>query len=382
MIPRCPRVYAALAGGLVAAVLAGCSSSGSSSTATSGGTAGSATAGSATGSAGLAAAKANVDARLHDPATIGPATAIGKPIPKNKTIVYIDCGAIVCTNIGSSLQAASTELGWTFKSIQAQPTSQSIQAAFDAAIRLHPSGVASVGFTTATYRRELATLKADGIPVLSASGTDPVGNGLDLQLQSAQSPTAMALLADKAIVDNGGKGDIGMILLTGYPIIVDYGNDFSAEIAKNCPACKVTTLQIQPTAIGTTAAASIANFLRANPGIKQIYLGYDDLAQGLASAVKNVGASMPEVYGWAPTPADMSLVQTGGQTVVVPQDTDTMGWQLADAFARYFTNESLTPDESWEPWVLWGKEYNNVPGSDTPTVVASYQAQFEKLWGK
>jgi ABC-type sugar transport system substrate-binding protein len=330
----------------------------------------------------LTAAKANVDAHLHDPATIGPATPIGKPIPKDKTIVYIDCGAIVCTNIGSSLQAASTELGWTFKSIQAQPTSQSIQAAFDAAIQLHPSGVASVGFTTATYRRELATLKAAGIPVLSASGTDPVGNGLDLQLQSAQSPTAMALLADKAIVDNGGKGDIGLVLLTGYPIIVDYGNDFSAEIAKNCSACKVTTLQIQPTAIGTTAAASIANFLRANPGIKQIYLGYDDLAQGLASAVKNVGASMPEVYGWAPTPADMSLVQSGDQTVVVPQDTDTMGWQLADAFARYFTKESLTPDESWEPWVLWGKEYNNVPDSDTPTVVASYQAQFEKLWGK
>jgi ribose transport system substrate-binding protein len=383
--------------GLLAGTLVGCGSSSKSSTATGGGGGSSSTvavapSGSTQASigsqvsntaAGLAAAQQNVNSHLQDPTSIGPTTPVGKPIPTGKTIVYINCGAQACTNAGASLKAACAVLGWNYKEIAAQPTPESIQAAFEAAVRMKPDGVASLGFSTVSYQRQLAELKAAGIPVLSDTGTDPVGNGLLLQLQSAQTAQAMALLADKAIVDDGGKGDIGNVVLTGYPIVKLYGDEFAAEIKKNCPACTLTELQIQPAQIGTTASSTIANFLRANPNVKQLFLSYDDLGNGLAAAVQGAGASAPKTYGWAPTQTGMADLRSGVQTAAVPQDQLTIGWQLADAFARSFTGQSVGPDMTWENFVLWSKEYNNLPPSDNnPPVIANYQDQFKKLWGK
>ena len=67
----------------------------------------------------------------------------------------------------------------------------------------------------------------------------------------------------------------------------------------------------------------------------------------------------------------------------MPIDSLNVGWQWADAFARLFTGQSVDADAGWEDFVLWSKDYNNLPSSsNNPPVIASYQDQWKKLWNK
>ena len=387
-------VTAAAVSAVLALAMSACSSSGGSDGGSSGSTGGSSSGGTSSGGAdnggltgaaakGFAAAQANVQAHIKNPTSIGPTTPIGKTIPTGKTIDYVNCGAEACTNAGTALKAAAAVLGWKVKEINAQPTPQSIQAAFDQVVRDKPDGVASAGFAVASYQRELASLKAAGIPVFSSTGTDKPGNGLLLQLTSPQTPVAMQLVADKVTVDSKGKGDILNVNLTGYPIVKDYTSEFAAGIRKHCPGCTLNNLSVNPASIGKDAPSTLANYLRSHPKVKYVFLGYDDVGIGLESAIKNAGISMPKTYSWAADGPGLAGLATGERTATVPYDTPVVAWQWADAFARLFTGGTVAPDTKWEDFVLWSKDYDNLPSNvKTTPVVADYQDQFKKLWGK
>jgi ribose transport system substrate-binding protein len=360
-------------------VLAACGSSNSSSSSST-------TSSAATGSPGLTAAKANVQKRTTPPTSIGPTTPIGKSIPTGKKVVYIDCGVEGCILTGNALEAAAKVLGWHVQRISATPTPQGIQAGFAAAIRAKPDAVVADGFPEVVFQRQLAQLKSMNIPYVSINSTDPVGNGLVAQLVGPRTiAQATTLVADKTIVDSGGHGNVGVLALTGYPIVADYTKAYTDEIAKNCPGCTTKTLALQPTDINVDAASKIANFLQANPSIKYLFFSYYDLASGLSSALATAGVSMPKTYGWSLGAAGTAAVRSGALTAGVPQDYVMQGWQIADTLARQFTADSLAPDNNWGGFVLWSKEYNNVPpvsAGPAPPTVSEYQQQFMKLWGK
>jgi ribose transport system substrate-binding protein len=361
-----------------AAGLSACGGSNSSSDATAGG---SSTTSAPSGA--LAAAKANVVAHSKAPAHIGPTQPIGKAIPTGKKIVYINCGAEACVNVGKSMDEAAKVLGWTVKHINTQPTPQAIQAAFQEAVRQNPDGVAELGFDKVSFERQLAELKAKKIPVLAATGTDLSGSGIDLQIiPPVENSKSTRLLADKIAVDSSGTGDVGVVELTGYPVIKIYTDAFKDQLGKSCPGCSSKSIQIQPTSIGKDAASKIANFLRANPKIGYLFLSLDDLGDGLPAAVKNAGAKLPKTYGHAPTAPGLAALGTGERSAATPGPTPEIAWQFMDAFARSFTGQSMKPDEGWQGTVLWSKENGNLPTSASLPVVTDYQAQFSALWGK
>jgi ABC-type sugar transport system substrate-binding protein len=367
----------------VAACGSSSSNSSSSSSSTSSGSSSSGSSSGSTGSSpGVAAAKAAIAGFTSDPTSIYPTVKITKPIPKGKTIVYINCGAPACTNIGTSFTQAAHYLGWTVSNIVATPTPQGIQTAFQNAIRMHPAGVISGGFASTQYPEQLKELTAAHIPVLSDTGTDPTGaNGITLQvLPPDQTDKATALLADQTIADDGGSGHVGVVFLTGYPIVKDYTDSYVAELKKNCPKCTMSTLTVDPTAI-TNGASKIASFLAANPGIKQLFISYDGLAVGLPAAVKGAGVTYPKTYSWAPDQTGVAALQSGARTASVPLCYPDVGYQFADALARLFTGGSIQPDTGFEHFVIWDKQYNDVPTqANNPPCDANYASQFEALW--
>jgi ribose transport system substrate-binding protein len=192
----------------------------------------------------------------------------------------------------------------------------------------------------------------------------------------------MQLLADKVTIDSNGTADIANVTLTGYPIVKDYTDEFAAGIKKNCPGCSISDLSISPTSIGKDSSSIIANFLRSHTKIKYVFLGYDDLAIGLPAATKNAGIAMPKTYSWSANGPGLQALATGERTATVPNDSAAIAWQWTDAFARLFTGGTVEPDNTWEDFVLWSKDYNNVPTTTNPPEIADYQAQFKKLWGK
>jgi ribose transport system substrate-binding protein len=336
---------------------------------------------------GLAAAKKNVEAHIQAPGKIGPSEPIGKPIPKGKSLVFINCGAPACALMGASFKQAGSVLGWTVQEIQAQPTPQAVQAAFTEALRRNPDGVVSTGFAKELYQRQLAELNAKKIPVFSGTGTDASSfdpsRGITLEPEPPEKVAeATRLLADKTTVDANGQGEIGSVLLTGFPIVKLYTEAYENQIKKNCPECTVKRLTVEPTSIGKDSAQKIANFLRANPKIEHLFLSYDALGLGLPTAVRNVGRDMPKNYSWAPDEPGVKALQSGERTAAVPLGYNEIAWQWVDGFARIFTGGDIQESQKWAGYVLWSKDASDVPAeAKNPPYIPDYQKQFKKLWG-
>jgi ABC-type sugar transport system substrate-binding protein len=336
---------------------------------------------------GLAAARQNVEAHAQPPNKIGPSVPIGKPIPKGKRLVFINCGAPACALMGASFKQAGSVLGWKVEEIQSQPTPQAVQAAFSEALRRNPDGVVSTGFGKELYQRQLAELNKKKIPVFSGTGTDEssfdASQGITLEPEPpAKVAEATTLLADKTIVDANGKGEVGSVLLTGYPIVKLYTEAYENEIKKNCADCTVKRLTVDPTSIGKDAGQKIANFLRANPNMGYLFLSYDALGLGLKTAVANVGRDMPKTYSWAPDEPGVKALQSGERTGSVPLGYNETAWQWADGFARVFTGRDVRESQKWAGFVLWSKDYGNVPAeAKSPPYIPDYREQFKALWG-
>ena len=380
---KAPLVSAALVVVLLTLAVAGCGSSSRSSSSATSQSAGSTSASS--GSSSTAAAERIVDQHIKDPTSIGPQTPIGKPIPTGKRIVAINCGPEGCALTMDAFKQAASVLGWNVTELTpTQPTPQLIQGVFDQAVRLHPDAVLTSALPLVAFRREAAQLKAAKIPLISVYGPDPTGGPLTLQIFGADGDNALArVIAAKTVADLGGKGTIATIVLSGYPIIAEYTAAYTTEVKKLCPACTFKSLTVQPTSLGTTDGTDIVNFLRANPGVSALFLGYEQLGEDLTSAAKAAGLTLPKTYSESTTTAGVQAVLDGERTATAPADYNIVGWQAADALARIFTGQSPKEDLKYQSPVIWSKQYHDVPsGSGFPATVANYQAQFKKLWGK
>lgn len=371
----------------LAVALAACSSGGSSSSSTS------ASNDSSVSSPGLKQAEAVVSADTSAPTSIGITQPVGKPIPAGKHIVlvYSGQGAVGTELVYAPFKQAAQVLGWKVTSLYpALPTPQDLQQALSQAIQLHPDAVVIAAVDYAEFQSQINTLHSMHIPVISDFSPDPTGGPITLSLMGAQGQAALARVAGaKAVADLGGKGELGVIGLQGYKIVQEYDAGFYAEVRQTCPACTIKETDLPLTSLGTTDGSDIVNFLRANPGIKGLLLGYDGLGSDLYTAAKAAGITLPKIYSIATIPTGVQAALAGELTATVPVDYADLGWRDADALARIFTGQTasaLTQDVQYERPVVWSEQYHNVPGLPSangfPAVVTSYQAQYEKLWGK
>jgi ribose transport system substrate-binding protein len=359
---------------------------GSDNKSSSGGSSTKATASAGGEDPGLAAAKKNVADHSKPPAKIGPTVPIGKPIPKGKKLVFINCGAPACLVQGAAFKEAASVLGWSVSTINAAPTPEAAQKAHDEAIRRKPDGVANSGLGSTLYPQQLKKLNDMKIPVISATGGDETGtNGITLDpLGPKKTGEGTALAADKTIVDMGKPGPVGIVHLGGFPIVENYTKSYEAELTKNCPKCTQKTVTVQPTSLGKDAAQIISNFLRKNPDIKHLFLSYDLEAFGLPAAVKGAGGTMPKTYSWGVESPGIQDFKKGTRSGgLVPDPFLEGSWQMIDGFARLFTGRDVQESNTFQPHIVWAADLNNLPDKPDPypPVIADYKEQFKALWG-
>jgi ABC-type sugar transport system substrate-binding protein len=316
---------------------------------------------------------------------IGPTEPIGKPIPKDKTIVYVNCGQPACTNMSTAFKEAAAVLGWKVEEVEALPTPEKVQAAFDEALRRKPDGIWSAGFGRVLYARQLDEAKRMGIPIMSVTGNEQTGTGgvAFEPLGPEEAAKATAVLADKAIADMGGEGQAGTVLLGGYPIVKTFTEGYENEIKSACPKCSVKRLDIQPTSLGKDAAQKIANFIRANPKMKSLFFSYDLMGSGLPAAAQGAGVKVPKTYSFAPDAPGFQALNSGERTASNLMPYNELSWQIADAFARVFTGGSVAASQPLQKILVVSKDFKNVPpkAEPFPSSVSDYQSQFKSLWG-
>jgi ribose transport system substrate-binding protein len=357
-----------------------CGSSSSSSSSSSGS---SSVASGGTSDPMLAQAKQIVAQYSKYPTAIGPSQPIGKPVPKNKTIDYINNGATATLVGGNAFVQAADVLGWKVVKLFSQPTLQSVEDALDQAIRNRPDGVIISGFNADEFPHQLAQLQTLHIPIIGANAP-PYGFTAVVPLATSVY-AGLRLLSAKVVDDMNGSGTLGVVYLSGYPLPLSYTNAFVAEVKRLCPACKIVKITMAPTSLGTDAPTILTNFLRANPGMSHLMLSYDAEGIGLATAVKNASLALPKVYSYSPDAPGIQNLIDGTETAAIPQPYAEESWGWADALARIFTGESVAQSEKFPYWMIWAKDLGNlpksVPAGGIVSVVSNYQQQFEKLWG-
>jgi ribose transport system substrate-binding protein len=342
---------------------------------------------SETGSAASASAtlQANVKKALQRPTSINITTPLGAAIPTGKTIDWLQCGSPACVTLGNDLTQASAAVGWKLNIIQAGLTAESVKAAWDQAVQQKPSAVWASGFSRALFNPELASLKADGIPVLDMTTADPPGTGLTAVFDYGPDYYASGKrLADYVLTHSGGKPIHALsISASAFANLLYVQSGFQKEIKANCSSCTNSTLLVPATDIGTDLPTVVATYLQAHPSINWVYIGYADMMDGVPAALASSGISKSVKFvtiDSSPTTAtyiknNEYLVATDG--FPGPE----IMWRGVDFLMRYFDHKSTAVDTAHNVPV-WLVTSSDIPSTtDYFPLVARYQIQYKKLWG-
>ncbi|MBS1895639.1 MAG: substrate-binding domain-containing protein [Actinobacteria bacterium] len=394
------RVIAAVVLCLVALVLvvAGCGG-GSSSTSSSGGStessegSGAETTGTETEegeesstseTAFPKAAKANEEFEER-PTSVGIETPVGKPIPKGKTIDFIQCGVPACKTEGEIFEAAASELGWTIKSINAGTTPEEIKAAYDQAIKDEPDAVLGSGYPRVLFEPEIAKLKSMNIPVVEFFVEEEAGNGITAVIAGIGTTEIQGkMMADFILSHSTDESmEIGSVNAKGFETVTATIESVKKTVEGECPGCSIKTLEAPLTSIGKDLPQRIASFLTANPGIEWTTVGYNDMVTGLPTALKGAGVE------------DAKLTTVNINKSIAPYMANgeylqaTMGtsfyevyWRGIDLLARLFAGVEYKEDVDDSTLPYWTITKESLPSTEEEfPVVENYEEQFKQLWG-
>jgi ribose transport system substrate-binding protein len=371
-------------------VIAACSSNaGTSNTGTStAGSSASAASGSAavTGgstSAGVQAAQAELKVAEARPASIN-LPPVAATIPPGKTVSFVHCGVAVCDTIAAAIKNAAAVLGWKVDVIPSNGTPASVKAAWDSVVRLHPDVAFGSGFDHTLFASEALQLQSMHVPVMNWTSTDTVGQGITfVHGGPSEVPVVGEQMAAWVVADTQGKADTLYVNLPTYVILQPVMEGFDSYYKQWCPGCKLSTMSVPLTSIGTTAPSLIVSYLRAHPDINRIAVGYDGVDVGLPAALAAAGLSdKVKFIGEAPTATNLAYVQAGTEAATVAQGYYEIWSMYLDAAARALTGQSLAPDNAWKvPWFLVTQS-NYSQGTGYAPIVPNLNGQLKQVWKK
>jgi ribose transport system substrate-binding protein len=375
----------------LALVIAGCGGGSSSTSATTGGggeSTGESSAGggesSSSETAFPKAAKANEEFEER-PTSVGIETPVGKPIPKGKTIDFIQCGVPACKTEGELFESAASELGWTIKSINAGTTPEEIKAAYDQAIKDEPDAVLGSGYPRALFEPEIQQLKAKNIPVIEFFVEEEAGNGITAVIGGIPTTEMQGKMMANYILahSTNEEMEIGAVNAQGFETVTGTIESVEKVFGEECPGCQVKKLEAPLTSIGKDLPQRISSFLTANPEIEWTTVGYNDMVTGLPTALKGAGVE------------DANLTTVNISTSIAPYlENDeylqaTVGssfnevyWRGIDLLARMFAGVSYKEDLDDTTLPYWTITKESLPTSteEFPNV-ENYEEQFKELWG-
>jgi ribose transport system substrate-binding protein len=365
-------------------LIAACSSSAGTSTAGSSANSGS---GSTTGvtsssaSAGVKAAEAELKVAEARPTSIN-LPPITRPIPSGETISFVHCGVAVCDTIAAAIKNAASIVGWKVDVVPTNGTPASVKSAWDSVVRLHPAVAFGSGFDRALFASEDSQLASMHVPVMNWTTTDTAGQGLTfVHGGPSEVPVVGEQMAAWVVADTQGKADTLYVNLPTFVILQPVMIAFDAYYKQWCPGCKLSTLSVPLTSIGTTAPSLIVSYLRAHPDINRIAVGYDGVDVGLPAALASAGLSgKVKFIGEAPTATNLAYVQAGTEAATVSQGVYEIWAMYLDAAARALTGQSLAPDDAWQvPWFLLTQS-NYSEGTGYSPVVPNLDGQLKQIW--
>ncbi|MFJ4978018.1 sugar ABC transporter substrate-binding protein [Streptomyces coeruleorubidus] len=336
----------------------------------------------APGSPGLTAARAALAKYSERPATISVTEPVGKAIPKGKKIDFILCGVQSCKDLAGFFTEAAKELGWQVKQISTQGTPESVQAAYEQALRDKPDAVVASGFPRAVYAKQLAQLKAAGIPVIQSNADDVTGDGISLLKNGPKDVGVQGeMLASWVVSNSGAKADTVYFDLPAYTILKPVKDSFAAKYKEWCDGCALDNVDVPITAVGKDMPDRVVSYLRSHPKVTHVVFSLGLLNVGVPAALKTAGITGKHIVVNVGDAQNYQYIQGGLTDGAMALNSHETAWLQADALARHFTGQSMAVGQKAAlPNMLVTKD--NLPSADGDfPIVEDYKKQFKALWG-
>jgi ABC-type sugar transport system substrate-binding protein len=305
-------------------------------------------AGSASGNAALKQAQA-IAAAYSKPQQPPPLTPLSKPATDKKLLAFITCSDPVCEQLTQGLAtAAKVGLGWPYKDIVTDGTSEGIIKSWSAAMQDKPAGIVAStgGIPWNTINSEMVAAHKAGVRIsISGPGDYPVGGsspatgGFGGPAQWAQDGK---LVSAEVLTKGGAKPNVLLVEDSAVPVFAP----LVAVIKKMIPAGggTISVLQTPLSGLGTQDSQLIVSYLRAHPQTKDVILGIDDYLEGLPPALAAADlATSVKLYGAFSIPTSMLAVKNGQLQSTIIQEDGVSGWRGVDQILRSLAGDPI-PD--------------------------------------
>jgi ribose transport system substrate-binding protein len=390
---------AALAAGALAVAVAGCSSASSSSSsapasapASAGAASTNAASAAATSSPGtsapsaaVAAAGAAVAAAETMPAAIPVTQALSSAPPRGKTVLFMQCEEVECSYEGTGMKAAAAAIGWNVKILNYQAANPAtLVSALQTGLQYHPVAAFFSGVPQEAWASEQKAYAAAGAYLVDTFlPAVPTGAAIAPGRAYGADMTALGtVLADEQIADSGGApADSLLVNVPTYPVFGPLVTAYDAVIAKDCPTCRVTDVNVTlPQMLAGGLNQAVVSAAKRDSGVKYIVSTNGSFTDTLPEALKAAGlAGQVRLISGQGVSTDQQNVLNGTQLATVSSPLTLSGWQDVDIAIRLVLHQPVPAGDGVVPWVLLTKSNIGTP-SDSYDRPAGYPAQFEKLW--
>lgn len=330
------------------------------------------------------AAAERIEPYLEDPTELVNDVQLGQTPEEGKHIVWLQCSQPSCQVIGDGLEEATAKLGWTMDRIDFSNTDpEAVITAMNQAVAADPDGIALSGVPSERFETALSAAKSAGIPVVNAAVIDEVGgmdgNGIIALLGGSEAyKRAGSITADWVISDSNAEANVLVVTADDFPIIRQEGEDVRAHIEENCSGCSVQALNQAVADIATNTPTNVVSALQENPAIDYVYFGFGDLSRGVAPAIADAGLDV-KIVGIAPTPENSQRVIDGEENAWTSWSTPIVGWDIADAFARFLNGDDMEPVNN-QPMALRLMTIEAPPSDTEPIYPANFEELYTSLW--
>lgn len=370
------------------------SSSSTSNSASSGGasssssTSGSGSTSSASGSSGSSSSSAQAQAQklvAQDsavPTQIPENRPINKPIPKNKTIAWLDCGVPTCLAYATYIKQATDALGWHLNVFHGGATPQAIDNAMTQLVASKPDGVIAISTPRSLLDPYFKQLQARNVPVVMCCILDKPGGALIKVVGGADHARLSGRhAADFVVADKGTKANVVWLTTKDFAILQPYKEGMQDELKRLCSSCGFDEIDISSADIGKPSVAStVVSYLQSHPNVNYVAVAFDDLGIGVDAAIKAAGLQdRVSMVGTSANPLSLAAVKRQDVWKATELFMNEFGVWGVDMIIRHMldlpqSNRTLTDE------YLVTK--TNVPSNlQYPPVVPDFLAQFKKLWG-
>jgi hypothetical protein len=280
----------------------------------------------------LAKLKAQVTAAQSAPKWYAPGPAVNaKKALKGKTIVTFPISSEIdaCNTTGQQgyLDAEAKALGAKVDALTSNTGPAGWQANLSQAVTDKASAVVMLcGPTAAAIAPQLATLKADHIPVIDGNYNQAGGNpafpltGLDAESGVNTIQGVQTDLADALVNLKGTPAHV--LFIDSTQVAQDSGalGGLKAAINSDCPSsCTIekTEYFTTPEWSSPTETSEIASDLQGDSKINTVIVTFDGESDGIESTVAQDAATHPglKMYAWGGGLAEIKAVGSGGTFV-------------------------------------------------------------------